>query len=658
MRQVRLLVASAGNEVMHDIASMLADGLAALGVPVAVVRDELPEPMPGVFSLVIAPHEFFPLFADVTLGAETAVERSRHTYLLNVEQPGSQWFELAWRYAQHSRGLFDISTEGCREFGRRGRPAIHLPLGFTYSLVSRTPPPRRSIDVLFLGHLSPRREEFFARHAGAFNRFHCQFIFTDVAAPRTPGTAGYYAGASRLDLFAGSKILLNVHSSDRPYFETHRALLALANRCLLITEPSRGTEPLVDGTHFVMDAIDDLPARCAYYLEHPDELTALASCGHEFVATSRRARDTCRPLLHVLQQEDVVAAKPPYGAADKADRAAVLARIAQARVSRQRGDPGRIVVDNGVPAQTSPALSVVITVYQYARYLDGCVESVLRSDPVPGGMEIVVVDDASTDGSSEAVESVMARAEVPIRLVKKTLNTGLADARNAGLELARGAAVFILDADNWIYPNCLSVLLDALGRTGCAAVYPIIRTFADHDGQSLGLISAREWDVRSLVRGPYIDAMAMFDRQIVLSLGGYSTELIEHGWFGWEDYDLWLKLAQAGHRCQLVPSVLASYRVHAASMLQRTNRSSERIAVHLKHKFRDLVERYPDLDRCLGFPVRSGAPVTVVPAASDAGELYRHCENLQRELANVYASKSWRVTGPLRWLYGKLAARG
>ena len=48
-----------------------------------------------------------------------------------------------------------------------------------------------------------------------------------------------------------------------------------------------------------------------------------------------------------------------------------------------------------------------------------------------------------------------------------------------------------------------------------------------------------------LVEFPYIDAMAMFDREQLIKIGGYDNELYKLGWFGWEDYDLWLRIAGA-----------------------------------------------------------------------------------------------------------------
>ena len=176
----------------------------------------------------------------------------------------------------------------------------------------------------------------------------------------------------------------------------------------------------------------------------------------------------------------------------------------------------------------------------------------------------------------------MEQVDFPVRLVRKQLNTGLAEARNAGVASARGQYVFILDADNWVFPSGPRVLAEALSTGQYVAAYGLLQRF-DHDtGEPLGLLSTYEWNPRELVRNPYIDAMAMFDRQSMLDVGGYATELIEHGWFGWEDYDLWLTLAQNDRPCSLVPRIVGAYREHRSSMLHRTNQTTDGICAPLQ----------------------------------------------------------------------------
>ncbi len=169
-------------------------------------------------------------------------------------------------------------------------------------------------------------------------------------------------------------------------------------------------------------------------------------------------------------------------------------------------------------------------------------------------------------------------------------------------------------------------------------------------GKGSSLMSSLDWSPRRLLEGPYIDAMALLDKQAVLDLGGYSTELIDYGWFGWEDYDLWLKLAQAGRSCRLVPRIVAGYRDHGASMLRRTNRSSERLARYFTTKFAALLSQHPGLDTHFAFP--AGDHEWTTPEQAEIARLREHTTALERQLADVYTSKSWQVTSPLRAALG------
>ena len=152
---------------------------------------------------------------------------------------------------------------------------------------------------------------------------------------------------------------------------------------------------------------------------------------------------------------------------------------------------------------------------------------------------------------------------------------------------ARAETVFVLDADNWIYPTCLRALHRRLCDGDYAAAY---QGFCDasptRPGNRWAWCRSFEWNVRDLVRAPYIDAMALFRRKSVIDVGGYATELIEHGWFGWEDYALWLALAEAGLSGKLVQYVVGAYREHSGSMIHRTNASTEATSAPLRAAFR------------------------------------------------------------------------
>ena len=191
---VRIFVASAGNEFMLDIARLLEDGFRSVGADCRLEVDVVPSAArDGVLQLVVAPHEFCTLFLAKTLNHARLATALHETFVLNVEQPGSGWFDTAWEFARLARGVFDISREGAAEFRRRGVPALHAALGYSPLMEARAVPDLadRPVDVLFIGHGSTRRQAFFARHARFFARHHCRIVLVDVSRPRhadTPAT--------------------------------------------------------------------------------------------------------------------------------------------------------------------------------------------------------------------------------------------------------------------------------------------------------------------------------------------------------------------------------------------------------------------------------------------------------------------------------------
>ncbi|HEV2694394.1 MAG TPA: glycosyltransferase family 2 protein [Verrucomicrobiae bacterium] len=255
-------------------------------------------------------------------------------------------------------------------------------------------------------------------------------------------------------------------------------------------------------------------------------------------------------------------------------------------------------------AGSTPAVSVVITLYNYEAYIKECLDSVLASKTagMPGGFEVIVVDDASTDASAELVEKHIATSPLPVRLIKKRLNTGVVDSRNLGLLLARAPLVFMLDADNTIRPECLLKHYQVLATSDHALAYGIINRFDNVSRQSVGTISDAEWDVRKLVSAPYIDAMAMIRKDAVLRVGGYSIEFGTILVQAWEDYDLWLKLAQAGYTGKFIPEILSDYRVKADSMIMRAVPRQSEVSAYQARKFFALTQAHADLPVLFGTP--------------------------------------------------------
>lgn len=105
-------------------------------------------------------------------------------------------------------------------------------------------------------------------------------------------------------------------------------------------------------------------------------------------------------------------------------------------------------------------LSIVIPVYNVEKYLDRCLKSILEQ-PIDG-CEIILVNDGSTDNSGFLCHSYSEQYDF-ISVIDKE-NGGLASARNAGLEAARGEYVSFLDSDDWMRNDSYSILLGIIEK--------------------------------------------------------------------------------------------------------------------------------------------------------------------------------------------------
>lgn len=113
------------------------------------------------------------------------------------------------------------------------------------------------------------------------------------------------------------------------------------------------------------------------------------------------------------------------------------------------------------PPSRDVSASIVIANYNYARFLRRCIDSALAQDHP--GVEVVVVDDASSDGSADIIRSYGSRVVACL----KPANGGHAAAFNAGFAASRGELVLFLDADDYLYPEAVSTVAGAW-RAGTA----------------------------------------------------------------------------------------------------------------------------------------------------------------------------------------------
>jgi glycosyltransferase involved in cell wall biosynthesis len=238
-------------------------------------------------------------------------------------------------------------------------------------------------------------------------------------------------------------------------------------------------------------------------------------------------------------------------------------------------------------------VSVIVSLYNYGQYLSACLDSV--HDQTLTELDLIVVDDCSTNDSTDIAKHwLTARGKrfSRFQLLRHRRNCGLASTRNTAFAHTATPFVFVLDADNILYPRCLERQLQALENSSASFAYCIAERFGDVSG----LTNYIPWNPTQFAINNTIDAMVLMRKSEWEKVGGYSTDMPV---MGWEDFDLWFKIARAGGWGVLVPEVLTRYRVHGSSMLQTvTNPKVNLLWPHLRKTYPEFFVDTPQLATC------------------------------------------------------------
>ena len=221
----------------------------------------------------------------------------------------------------------------------------------------------------------------------------------------------------------------------------------------------------------------------------------------------------------------------------------------------------------------APLVSVIVPCHNAARWLPETLASVARQE-LPG-LELIVVDDGSTDGSAAVAQAAYAEVRV-----LQTGGVGASGARQAGADAARGEFVQFLDADDLLAPGKLRRQLDALEASGADAAYGAWEKLVEaRGGYRPGEVVEREL--------PQDAEVALFtDFWAPPAVWLFRAALVRR--VRWRD-DLpviqdaryALDCALAGARFVRVPGVVASYRVHVGGSLStRDPRAFVRDCLH------------------------------------------------------------------------------
>lgn len=209
-----------------------------------------------------------------------------------------------------------------------------------------------------------------------------------------------------------------------------------------------------------------------------------------------------------------------------------------------------------------PSVSILLPFRDAADTLPECLESIARQ--TFNDYELIAVNDHSSDLGDQAVEK-LSLADSRIRLVNNR-GEGLVDALNTGLAASQGEIILRMDADDLMRPERIEKQYQHLQQKPeiCLSatqvrLFPeseIKAGFSEYIRWQNECISPKDIRDQIYIESPFAHPSVAIRKEVLKAIGGYHAGLFP------EDYDLWLRLYQAGYQMEKIPEVLLDWREH------------------------------------------------------------------------------------------------
>lgn len=245
--------------------------------------------------------------------------------------------------------------------------------------------------------------------------------------------------------------------------------------------------------------------------------------------------------------------------------------------------------------KTPPEVSVIVPCYNYGRYLDDCLNSLLGGPTSLGewepqtfkSFEVIIVDDASTDGETRGIVKSWHRPEIGVKVVLLNKNLGTPGAINAGIERSYGRFIHVLSADDMRENWALEKFYRHARRYPHSMIYGDIQTFKN--GQRDRILKLNEYDFDEMLTRNPIPAGSMYHRLCWEEAGGYPDRMV----YGREDWAFNIAAGSVGYCGRKMEGLSGNL-----CRRERQNRSLRTSTKEWRQRFLDQLEAlYPAIYR-------------------------------------------------------------
>jgi len=205
--------------------------------------------------------------------------------------------------------------------------------------------------------------------------------------------------------------------------------------------------------------------------------------------------------------------------------------------------------------KTEILVSIIIPVYNGMNYIKSAIQSVLDQDYQP--IELIVVNDGSTDGTKNYLDSLKLNN---LKIIH-TENKGQSNAINLGIEIAKGSIVGYLSADDLIYSELVSSVINELSLSSeSVCAYPNYNLI-DQNGKYIKSILIPDYSRKDMIEGLYCfpGPGAFFYKSHFIILNGWDKRFSQI-----PDFEFWIRLSKYGEFVK-INKELASFRIHESS---------------------------------------------------------------------------------------------